>query len=129
MNTPHTRASSWASITAVGLLAAQLVVLASTTTHYLVVVVTALVLMTALAAFKLCRDNCVESRLVLVSVATASALGIVLDSTIGLPGDSPHVLDVPSAALLVGALLAVLTIWIEARARHTVPLTRSPYAL
>lgn len=129
MRTPHSIGSGWASVAAVALAAAQLLVLAGITTRYLVVAAGALVLITVFAAFKLCRDNCVESRVVLASVAVASAVSIALNTTIGLPGVPPHTIDVPGGAMLAAALLVLLAISIEARGRHADPRARSPYAL
>lgn len=129
MPTPHTRASGRASIAAVGLVTAQLVVLASIDTRYLIVGACVLVLISAFAAFKLCRDNCVESRLATASVAAASVLGITLSSTVGLPGVSRQPLDVPGTALLLGALLVLLAITTEARGRRAVARPGATYAL
>ncbi|WP_043498392.1 Ig-like domain-containing protein [Georgenia sp. SUBG003] len=57
-----------------------------------------------LAAGKLWRDGCFESRLLTTLVASASLLGIVLRSTLGLPGGGGVASD---AADLVAAALAV----------------------
>lgn len=129
MRTPRTRASGRSGIAAVGLAGAQLLVLATIHTDYLIVMAIVLVAITAFAAFKLCRDNCVESRIALASVAAASVLGIALNSTIGLPGVSAHTIQLPEAVLLLGALLVLVTIMFEARTGHTLPRPRSPYAL
>lgn len=125
----RTRLSGWTSIAALGLVAAQVVVLTSIDTPYLVVAATAIMLITAFATFKLCRDNCVESRLVMASVATASAVGVTLSSTIGLPGVARQPFHAQSVALLVTAVLVLLAITVEARRRRGVARPGSPYAL
>lgn len=129
MRSPHTRGSGWASIAAVALAATQVLVLAEIDTRYLVVAAGVLVLITVFSAFKLCRDNCVESRVVLASVAVASALSIALNTTIGLPGVPPHPIDGPGGAMLTAALLVLLAIAAEARPRHAVARSGSPYAI
>ena len=129
MRAPHTEARGRTGIAALALVVAQLVVLASIDTRYLVVVAGVVMAITAFAAFKLCRDACVESRLVMASVAAASVVGITLSSTIGLPGVSRQPIDLPGVALLAAALLVLLAITAEARGRHDVTRPGSPYAL
>ena len=60
-----------------------------------------------LAAAKLWRDGCFESRLLTTLVASASLLGIVLRATVGLPGVGPVATGWADA---VGAVLALATL-------------------
>lgn len=129
MRVSHTRVSRLAIVAAGGLTMAQLAVLLTARTGYVVIVVGAVMLVTALAAVKLCRDNCNESRLVTVIVATASAAGIMLSSSMGLPGSSPGTPDAWGVTLLGVALVTLLLIAIDVPRRRPVPHRESPYAL
>lgn len=129
MRVAHTRFSQLAFFAAGGLVLAQVAVLGSVHADYMKVMVGSLALITALAATKLCRDNCVESRLVTAIVATVSAAGITLHSTLGLPGTAATALDAPATVLLGLALAVLLLMAIDTPSRRAVLGDESPYAL
>jgi peptidoglycan/LPS O-acetylase OafA/YrhL len=129
MRAPHTRASGASSLAATGLAGAQLLALTTIDTRYVAVLATVLVLLTVFATFRLSRDNCVESRIVIAAAATASGVGIAANCTIGLPGGAPHPIQSHEALLLVAALLVLLAVAVEARSRRAVARSGSPYAL
>jgi hypothetical protein len=51
--------------------------------------------------------HCMESRVAAVAVAALTASGVLLTSTVGLPGAAARPLDLPAAALLVVAVAVV----------------------
>ena len=80
-----------------------------------------------LAALKMCRDNCFESRLAAVVLALISGLGAVLGSTLGLPGQQADAVTPGDVALVLLGLGVPLLVLHDQRLRRGQAL-RSPYA-
>jgi hypothetical protein len=59
------------------------------------------------AAARMGTAHCMESRVAAVAVAALTASGVLLTSTVGLPGAAARPLDLPAAALLVVAVAVV----------------------
>ncbi|MEW1952847.1 hypothetical protein [Terrabacter sp. NPDC080008] len=96
---------------------------------WVVVLVGAVVLAGTAAGVKLWRDNCFESRLVVVVLAVLTAAGQTLASTVGAPGgEGAHW---RATAVLVVALAVAIPILVAAdtRQRGRAVEPEPPYAL
>lgn len=62
-----------------------------------------------LAAVRMGTARCIESRVAATAVALATVTGVVLASTVGPPGSTPHPVDVTVVALALTAAI-VLTL-------------------
>lgn len=129
MPTPSTTASRGAALTTAALgawLASRLLLGAGDS--YVRVIVVLLTVLSLLAAAKLWRDNCFESRLVAVLVALASLTGSALGSTVGLPGSHGGQVSVAGVVgLVLGSIVPVLLL-LDAKIRASGLNATSPYA-
>ncbi|HVK27717.1 MAG TPA: hypothetical protein VM575_05215 [Nocardioides sp.] len=82
-----------------------------------------------LSALALSRANCLETRLPVVACAASQLLVTTLALTVGLPGQSRHPVDVPTASALLIVLGVLLAIDADRRARaRSAGATSAPYA-
>lgn len=91
-----------------GLLLARAAV-ATTHEPYASVLLAFLAGIALLAAVRMGTARCIESRVAATAVALATVTGVVLASTVGPPGSTPHPVDVTMVALALAAA-AVLTL-------------------
>jgi hypothetical protein len=129
MRTDHTPASRAAVAVAVGLALVQL----AWVTDASPVVDTAawsLGALTVLAAAKMARDNCFESRLVAVIVASIQLATAALAATVGAPGSTGHGLTahLTLAAAFAGSVLVLIALDHRTRARAAGDRPLPPYA-
>jgi hypothetical protein len=82
-----------------------------------------------LAAVKLLRDNCFESRLAATVLATLTAFGQLLAATVGRPGDPQAGWHPGGFAVIVLAAAVPVLVALDARARARISEQVHPYAL
>jgi hypothetical protein len=127
----HTWASRVAAATAAltGLGLVSLVTAEGRVRTYVDVPVVVIALVAIAGAAKLWRDNCLESRVAVMSVAAAAAAGITLATTIGLPGQEPRDLTVHTIGLLMLAGAVAVLLLIDRTLRRPADGSKAPYAL
>lgn len=129
MGASHTMTSRLATA-ATGMLAVtELAVLLVVDVPYIKIIMSVLTVMTALAAAKLYRDNCVESRVLSVFVSVGAAAGVILSATFGLPGSPAHRPDLGGVVMFVLAVAILILAAIDRRRRQDILRRGAPYAL
>lgn len=129
MRTPHTTVSRCLGAATTLLAIAEIAVLLTVDAAYIVVIVSVLTVMTVLAAAKLCRDNCVESRVVSIFIAVSAAGGVILSATLGLPGSPTRPPDLRGVVMFVLAVTILVLALIDRPQRHESVPREAPYAL
>lgn len=109
MRIDHTAISRAATAVAGLLVLVQLMsVVLNDQVAYVSTIIVALAGATAIMGVKLCRDNCLESRVMVAMLASLSGAGGILTATAGLPGERAQhlgVLGILTVALSVGFLV------------------------
>lgn len=110
MRVEHTALSRAAATTAAALALVQLLrILTGDQVSYVAALLLTLVFATAATVAKMCRDNCLESRVMIALLAAFSAGGGILTTTAGLPGQPANPLG-PLGLLAVALSCGVLAL-------------------
>jgi hypothetical protein len=119
MTVAHTRASR-AAAAATGLLTVVHLVRSFTLTSasYVEALTVVAAVLSCLAALKLYRDNCFESRLAAVLLALVSGLGTVLAATLGLPGQHASAVSGDDILLVMLGVTVPLLVLLDRRLRR-----------
>ncbi len=124
---PSRSAASWlapAATAQLGLLLAWASA-ASPAVRHAPLLLGALAAVALLAAVRMGTARCMESRVAATAVGAFSATGVLLTSTVGLPGSAPRPVDLPAVALLLVAVAVVVLVALDERVGPTVD---DPYA-